>query len=33
MGNTADFPTKYVGTNPEEITISNTIMVTFELKN
>ena len=33
MGRTTDFPTEYVGTNPEEITISNTVMVTFELND
>ena len=33
MGRRADFPTEYVDTNPEEITISESVMVTFELKD
>lgn len=33
MGRTSDFPTEHIGTNAEEITISHTISVTFELKD
>ncbi len=33
MGRTPDFPTEHVGTNPEEITISHSVSVTFELKD
>lgn len=32
MGREADFPTEHLATNPNEITISHTISVTFELK-
>lgn len=32
MGMQADFPTEHIGTNPEEITISHTVAVTYELK-
>jgi uncharacterized protein YggE len=33
MGRTADFPTEYVGANSEAISISQTVSVTFELKD
>ncbi len=33
MGQKADFPTEHLGTNPEEITISHAVSVTFELKD
>jgi len=33
MGRKADFPTETLGTNPDEITISHAISVTFELKD
>ena len=35
MGRTAqaDLPTEYIGTNPEEITISYVVAVTFELRD
>ncbi|MEK6754611.1 MAG: SIMPL domain-containing protein [Bacteroidota bacterium] len=32
MGMQTDFPTEYIGTNPEEITISHAVAVTFALK-
>ncbi len=31
MGMQADLPTEYIGTNPEEITISRTVAVTYQL--
>jgi len=31
MGMQTDFPTEHIGTNPEEITISQTLSVTYEL--
>ena len=33
MGRRADFPSEYVGTNSGEIIISESVIVTFELKN
>lgn len=33
MGSSADLPTEHVGLNPEGITISHTVSVTFELKD
>jgi len=33
MGRPADFPTEHVGTNPNEVTISHAVSVTFELKS
>ncbi|MDA3798206.1 MAG: SIMPL domain-containing protein [Kiritimatiellae bacterium] len=33
MGQQADFPTEYIGSNSEEITISHAVSVTFELKD
>jgi uncharacterized protein YggE len=32
MGMQAQFPTEHIGTNPEEITISHSVSVTFDLK-
>ena len=33
MGRKVDFPTEHVGTNPEKITISHAVSVTFEMKD
>jgi len=33
MGRLAQYPAEHIGTNPEEITISHTVSVTFELKD